>query len=100
VSLAIQHASDSRVRLAVRDTGPGIAEDQQATIFEKFRQLDASKTREHEGTGLGLAITKELTHRLGGSIRLESTEGEGSTFIVEFPTTVESGAPRRAIGQS
>ncbi len=100
VSLVIQHASDSRVRLAVRDTGPGIAEDQQVTIFEKFRQLDASRTREHEGTGLGLAITKELTHRLGGSIRLESTEGEGSTFIVELPTTVERGAPRRAIGQS
>jgi len=100
VSLAIRHASDSRIRLAVRDTGPGIAEDQQATIFEKFRQLDASTTREHEGTGLGLAITKELAQRLGGSIRLESKEGEGSTFIVELPNTVEGGTARRAVGRS
>jgi len=74
-----------RVRLVVADTGPGIAPEDQERIFEKFRQLDASFTREHTGSGLGLAISNELCHLLGGTIRVESELGRGARFIVELP---------------
>ena len=75
----------SSVRLEVADTGPGIAPEDLEQIFEKFQQLDASVTREHSGTGLGLAISRELCQMLGGKIRVESTLGVGSRFIVELP---------------
>ncbi len=74
-----------RVRLAVLDNGPGIAREDQQRIFEKFRQLDSSVTREHSGTGLGLAISRELAVMLGGSIRVESEPGHGAAFTVELP---------------
>ena len=74
-----------QVRLVVADTGPGIAPEDQGRIFEKFRQMDASVTREHSGSGLGLAISKELIQFLGGTIRLESEQGRGARFIVELP---------------
>jgi len=77
----------TRVLLAVADTGPGIAPEDQTKIFEKFRQMDASVTREHGGSGLGLAITKELTQLLGGTIRVESRLGHGARFVVELPVT-------------
>ena len=73
------------VRLAVTDTGPGIAPDMQDLIFEKFRQADASHTREFTGTGLGLAICRELAGILHADISLESTPGTGSCFIVTLP---------------
>jgi two-component system, NarL family, sensor histidine kinase BarA len=72
--------------LTVSDTGPGIAAEDQEKIFEKFRQMDASVTREHGGSGLGLAISRELAHLLGGTIRVESRLGDGARFIVELPT--------------
>jgi len=87
--------SGRHVRLAVSDTGPGISPEHQEQIFEKFRQLDSSVTREHSGTGLGLAITRELTLMLGGQIRLESELGRGSTFVVELPIECPEVAPRR-----
>ncbi len=74
-----------RLRFDVVDDGPGIAPEDQEQIFEKFRQLDSSKTREHGGTGLGLAISRELAQMLGGTIRVESEIGKGSRFIVEVP---------------
>ncbi len=73
------------VRLAISDTGPGIPPEHHQTIFEKFRQIDQSPTREHHGTGLGLAISQELTQLLGGEIGLESEVGQGSTFWVRLP---------------
>ncbi len=85
VSLSVDANGGRQVRLTVEDTGPGIPEDQREAIFEKFWQLDASKSREHEGTGLGLAITRELAHVLGGSVCLDSEEGQGSTFVVDLP---------------
>ena len=97
VSLAVAGNADARVRLTVRDTGPGIPESQREAIFEKFRQLDASRTRAHEGTGLGLAISKDLVQVLGGTISLESAEGRGSAFIVELPVAVTEAVARPRI---
>ncbi|UCD30537.1 MAG: HAMP domain-containing histidine kinase, partial [Planctomycetota bacterium] len=83
-----------QVRLVVADNGPGIAPQDREQIFEKFRQLDSSVTREHSGTGLGLAISKELCSLLGGTIRLESELGVGSRFIIELPVECPQ-APQR-----
>jgi two-component system sensor histidine kinase BarA len=86
VRLDVGRHGEDRVCIIVADTGPGIPESQQATVFEKFRQVDSSVTREHEGTGLGLPISRELTHMLGGTIRLDSEPGKGTTFTVILPT--------------
>jgi two-component system sensor histidine kinase BarA len=75
----------SHVRIGVTDTGPGIPEDQQSVIFDKFHQLDAGHTREYTGTGLGLAICKELAALLHGDIEVISRVGQGSTFSLTLP---------------
>ena len=75
------------VRLRVTDHGPGIPLDLQETIFEKFRQADASHTRSHGGTGLGLSICRDLAGLLGARVALSSQVGSGSTFSVEVPLT-------------
>lgn len=74
-----------RVRITVSDTGIGIRNEHLNVIFEYFRQLDQSHTREYGGTGLGLTITHNLLSLLGGSIEVESTFGEGSRFTVDLP---------------
>lgn len=74
-----------QVRIRVTDQGPGIPLDMQETIFEKFRQVDASHTRAHSGTGLGLAICRELADRLGARVALESIPTQGATFSVDVP---------------
>jgi signal transduction histidine kinase len=73
------------VRIGVIDEGPGIPEDMQDTIFEKFRQVDASHTRQHSGTGLGLAICRELAEILGATVGVVSKPGKGATFSLELP---------------
>ncbi|MDG1898630.1 MAG: ATP-binding protein [Phycisphaerales bacterium] len=75
-----------KLRLSVIDSGPGISADMQDVIFEKFRQADASHTREFTGTGLGLAICRELADLLNAEVSLESSLGNGSTFSVTIPT--------------
>lgn len=79
---------DNTVRIAVADTGCGIAEADREKIFEKFRQSDGSITRETTGSGLGLTISKELAAMLAGSIGLESELGKGSTFWLDIPITL------------
>ncbi len=97
VTLRAARDGSDTVRLSVVDTGPGINEEDQPIIFEKFRQADQSATREHAGTGLGLAIAKELTRLLGGEIGVESRPGEGSTFWVRLPVATPEPAEQTPI---
>lgn len=73
------------MRLAVRDTGIGIAADRLEKIFEPFAQADASMSRRFGGTGLGTTISRQLVELMGGRLRVESNEGQGSCFSVELP---------------
>jgi PAS domain S-box-containing protein len=81
----VQVDDEAFVRLDVSDTGVGIGEKKQESLFEPFTQVDVSSTREHGGTGLGLTICRRFTEMMGGHVRLESEPGEGSTFSVYLP---------------
>jgi len=73
--------------LTVKDSGIGIAPEKLTTLFEQFKQADASTTRRFGGTGLGLSICRDLAEMMGGSVSVESALGEGATFRVELPLT-------------
>ena len=77
------------VEFAVTDTGPGIPSDQLEAIFDRFTQVDNTSTRKAGGTGLGLTITRQLVTLHGGTVRVESQEGVGSTFIFTIPLAGE-----------
>ncbi|HXX07002.1 MAG TPA: ATP-binding protein [Pseudolabrys sp.] len=83
-------STNGSVTIAVRDTGPGISEADQAKIFEEFQQADSSTTKEKGGTGLGLAIAKRIVEMHGGRLWVESQPGHGATFSFMVPVKVES----------
>ena len=74
-----------KIELVVKDTGIGIDEGKLETIFESFKQVDGSISREYGGTGLGLSISKTIVDLMSGTIKVESELGKGSSFIVSFP---------------
>jgi signal transduction histidine kinase/DNA-binding response OmpR family regulator len=90
VVLAVLADGPDHVRFEVRDTGIGIAPEQQALIFEAFRQADGSISRSYGGTGLGLSICRQLATLLKGEIGVHSEPDRGSTFFLRIPKTIES----------
>jgi CheY-like chemotaxis protein/HPt (histidine-containing phosphotransfer) domain-containing protein len=87
-------ARSYRLECAVRDTGIGIPKDRMDTLFDSFSQVDASTTRRYGGTGLGLAISKRLVELMGGTMRVESEAGKGSTFFLGLPVEAAEVPPR------
>ncbi len=79
------HDNGSQIFISVTDTGIGIRAEDQAVVFEEFRQVEGNSGKPHEGTGLGLAITKRLVEQQGGQIWLESEPGKGSQFTFTLP---------------
>ena len=75
----------NQIELAVVDTGIGMTAEQQAKLFEEFRQADAATARRFGGTGLGLAITRKLARMMGGDVTVTSEQGKGSVFTVRLP---------------
>ena len=86
--------SDGAFVISVSDTGPGISEADQQTIFEEFRQADSSSTRKKGGTGLGLSISRRIVELHGGRLWVESTPGHGSTFSFTLPIRMDHQAER------
>ncbi len=100
VEVSVARVEDGRVRVSVRDHGPGVPEGFRERIFSKFAQADGSDTRKLGGTGLGLAISREIVERHGGRISFDSPPGEGATFHVDLPildTTLSSTPGSRRI---
>jgi signal transduction histidine kinase len=88
-------AAGDAYTVAVRDTGPGIAEVDQKRIFEEFQQADNSPTKTKSGTGLGLSIARRIVEMHGGRLWVESRPGDGSTFCFTVPIKVEEKAKRQ-----
>ena len=101
ISCAIQQSNAGQLlSLRVTDTGIGIAQESLARIFQPFQQADDSVLDRFGGTGLGLAICKQLTEQVGGMISVESTIGQGSSFLVTIPVTIAENAKHIAADDS
>jgi PAS domain S-box-containing protein len=84
IAVSLQVVEDS-AQLSVRDTGVGIAEEEQARVFERFHRVENTRARTYEGTGIGLALVHELVKLHSGNVRVESVLGRGSIFTVKIP---------------
>jgi PAS domain S-box-containing protein len=99
VRLAVTAADGDPIRFEVEDSGPGIAPEVQARLFEPFTQADDSTTRRYGGTGLGLSICRQLAQMMGGTVGLRSALGQGSRFWALLPLPAcASSAPRSDFG--
>lgn len=93
VAIKVRH-SDDVLGIAVQDTGIGMDKEHLKMIFDPFRQVDGSTTREFEGTGLGLSITRRFTEVMGGRINVKSEKGKGSAFTLRFPLPIKNSADK------
>jgi signal transduction histidine kinase/CheY-like chemotaxis protein len=98
VVVAVREESNAAV-LVVRDDGPGIPEDQQETIFERFTRADGTNAGDRQGAGIGLEFTNDLVQLHGGTVELESAEGEGTTVTVRLPRGPEALAEEHISGE-
>jgi signal transduction histidine kinase len=85
IEVSIRKRSDGGVRITVRDHGPGMNAEELAIAMDSFGQVHSGDSGEHQGTGLGLPLTKHLVELHGGTFRLESTKGTGTTAVVVLP---------------
>jgi PAS domain S-box-containing protein len=99
VLLEVDEAHGEVVRIAVADTGIGIASDQLNTIFDAFRQVDSGADRQYGGTGLGLSISSSLCRLMGFRLWAESVEGRGSTFTIELLPSIDYLLPQGVLGE-
>ena len=99
VALLEEAAGAAQVRISVQDTGVGIAPEATERIFDHFAQADGSTTRQYGGTGLGLAICRRLLRLMGGQVRVESTPGAGSTFVIDLLLQLSQRPPWMALAR-
>jgi len=90
IGLDVRMSGEETILFAVSDTGIGMSPEQCARLFEPFTQGDASTSRKYGGTGLGLVISRRFANMMGGDIAVESVEGQGSTFTLTLPRTVDA----------
>ncbi len=88
---------DARLKFAVRDTGIGIAPEDQERLFRNFEQVDDSSARRQKGTGLGLAISQQISNLMDGHISVASVAGEGSTFTLTIPCVLAEAIPLTSV---
>ncbi len=98
VELRVRRNGTSEVAFDVRDTGIGIAPEQQEWIFDAFRQADGTTNRKYGGTGLGLSISRDLAGLLGGTLTVDSAAGRGSTFTLTIPVSLAVSESKPAPG--
>ena len=89
VSLIISEEAKNRIKFELSDTGIGMTKNQLENVFEEFTQAETSTSKDYGGTGLGLPICKKLTELMGGKIEVQSKIGEGTTFSITIPKTIE-----------
>ena len=89
IALSVEQPEAGWIAFKVSDTGIGMTPEQQARLFQSFTQADASTTRRYGGTGLGLVITQQFCNLMGGDIQVESEAGQGTTFTILLPETVQ-----------
>jgi signal transduction histidine kinase len=93
VRVSARFEGDGMVTFSVQDSGIGIAPEFHDTIFQDFSQVKSPLQKRLRGTGLGLSLSKKLAELLGGSVRLDSEPGKGSTFSVTIPVQLEGAKP-------
>lgn len=89
VNITLEPPHDGRIAISVRDTGIGIRTADRARLFQAFEQLDASSTRRFQGVGLGLHLSQRLATMISATLDCEAIYGEGSTFTLTLPVTIE-----------